>query len=564
MDNLKRVIDFNKVFSIFMALVVLAIYIPFIFNGGVIYDDWSVLSLGAHHPGIVNSYSAYFSSFSNRPLAPLLLGMVSNLFGQNVTLYILLTLIFWISSTLVVATVLKKYFNNVFFTIFITIAIFPVFSSVVIFSPAMLLIGSSSVFLWSMSLFFLNSAISKSKTVFYALSYFLAICSVLVYEVVLPLFIISALWPLIRLKKDCFSFTKSGILKYLSKFVSPFAIIVALIFIYQKVIVPLFASDISRLRFEGLIIIPQVFAKFLTVITLDIPYLLLSSLSYVGTQVSFFDLMAVILLPALLAVFYLKNRKPISVIPQQQKIFIISAVSALVSLLPFYMLAGVIPTINGYYNRGLISFSLALAMVIAFLGYYAYIKKSRWFFIIPVFIFLYLASFVVQRNNYIDSWRLQNFILGDVLQKANENNLPKEAVVLGNVPEYLKYNFNNETVFSDEVGDFGIALGLKGEGRLSLGDALTKVKIDNGRVKILDGGIAIDGHRADIKDIWFYQYSLKTKQSFLEKVIDVNQLKGIVENISKDNLNETHMPLEAWWPIIAEFKKFKNKINNND
>jgi len=561
MDNLRKFFSLDNVVFTLIIIVILVVYIPFIFSGGVIYDDWSVLSLGVHSPGIFSSYQAYFPSFSNRPLAPLLLGAASNLFGQNVAAYIILTLVFWISSILAVAVVVKRYFNRAFLAIFAAVAVFPVFSSVVIFSPAMLLIGSGSVFLWAISFIFLDSAIdrSKLKTVFYAVSYFLTICSVLLYEVVFPLFIISALWSLVRLEKNYFPLTKDDISKYLSKFVLPFVLITALIFIYQKVIVTLFANDISRLRFRGLIIIPAVLAKFLTVITVDIPHLLLSSLFFIGSQISFLDLMTIILIPGLLLALFLGNREPAVVISRQQKIFIVSVITTLVSFLFFYMLAATVPTINGYYNRGLISFSLATALAIAFFGYYAYVKKSKWFFVVLIFLFLYLTSFVVQRNNYIDSWRLQNTIINDVLQKADEHNLSKEAVILGNVPEYLESNFNNETVFSDEVGDFGIAIWLRSGGQLGTGNTLTKIKIDNNRVKFSDNEILIDKFRADVKNIWFYQYNLGTKESVLFKVNDINQLKGIMKNISGEDINKTRMPLEVWRQIIVAFK---SKINN--
>lgn len=193
----------------------------------------------------------------------------------------------------------------------------------------------------------------------------------------------------------------------------------------------------------------------------------------------------------------------------------------------------------------MVGFFLILTILASYIVYISHkLNKYLILIILPVIVTLHCSTFIVQRDNYIKAAGIQKYVIQDVISKYNRSNYSdkRNAVILGNVPQYLNENFNDETIWSDEVSDFGIALNLNSEGNLN-GIALTKRKIDSKdfpfeRVVITDTQIVIDKYfSANIKDLWYYEYNLDSKESYLIKIKDKQDLEKTIQLIVKENIN---------------------------
>jgi hypothetical protein len=165
---------------------------------------------------------------------------------------------------------------------------------------------------------------------------------------------------------------------------------------------------------------------------------------------------------------------------------------------------------------------------------------------------IYLASFLVQRDNYIAAVRVQSDILADLavklelplrldhvevsplpLQEPDTSICLQKAVfcIIGNVPEFLQANFNDETIFSDEVYDWNYALSLHTRGRLA-GATVTPKKFCGGskRVVLKGDSIIIDSITMPIGNAWYYEYSQRERSSILLRIRDEGHLREVLQS----------------------------------
>lgn len=137
---------------ILATVVIFLVYAPYVIWGGIIIDDWAVvyhLADSPHPPSIWESYLSWFPLFSNRPLAPIALALTSHLFAGCPRGFILTNLCFWFGAILLLIAAVRPYHGPVFGYLLLLLAAFPAISSTVIFSPAMQMLGTISIFLWA-------------------------------------------------------------------------------------------------------------------------------------------------------------------------------------------------------------------------------------------------------------------------------------------------------------------------------------------------------------------------------------------------------------------------------
>src|SRR5262245_20742490 len=492
-------------FLVFIGLV----YTKYVQQGGLIYDDWSVWNLGLQTGNFIEAYKFYFPSFTSRPFAPVYYALTSR-FEGFAAVYILVNLLLWCGSVILTAAVLRDLIGSRFVVLFAFFAVVPTFSATVIFSPAMQSLGSLSVFLWALSFMLLHRASVRSTLKPAVVSIALVALMCATYEVALPLLALSLVLPLVRsdrsilqaMHERIFLINASGILG-----------VIVIMILYQKIIGPYFIQELdggSRLRLVN----PTDFLRFgirnlkrfILIMVKDMPTLLIDGLlrllahrGLVIIATWFGGVM--MLLVAILSVRSQPVLRPFTHV----LILLAAIVAGVVGIILIHTAAWAEPTIHGYYNRGLSSLSLLLPMLVAVASSLAY-RINDWcgraaIAVAVGFFALYFASFLVQRDNYIAAVRVQDEIIADLSSKLG---LPLDSdhanivvssskVIIANVPAFLLTNFNDETIFSDEVGDRNYALSLYTNGRLR-GATVTPKKLCAGskRIVLKDDFITVD------------------------------------------------------------------------
>lgn len=573
--------------AVLIIITILIIYVPYIAHGGFVIDDWGVVQVAKVHSGFIQTFQGWFPLFSNRPLAPVVLTITSMLFGQWATGYIILNLLFWFSTIFITAFVLRKYLSTTVLLLFCAFAAFPTISSTVIFSPAMQMVAVFSMFLWSLSFYFMDKYLDINKFRYYILTYLVLSIALLIYEIIFPLIIIIALLPLVKFyqKEDI---SKGKILSYFTKFLLPLMALFTIYVLLQKFILPKYTIVYSRLNLGSISQIKYALHSWLIVFLKSFPKFICTALPHLGSKIySRLDMIAVVFLNFIS--FSLLIPKTIKDHTNRMKNFTITVLFLCTSLSLYliegtsenfrliifinlmiyafvtysfpttdflkslnnrmflaitisffsssilYLLSNSVADIRGYDNRGLSSTWFLFALLLAVLGEKLIKSKVKLYWFIPVISSLVCLSFIVQTDNYIKSSNVQRYIVNDCVNKMMHEPLEKNSkiIVMGNVPRYLPSNFNNEEVFVN-FWDFGYALFLKSKGKILGGIPVTKVKIENNQVIVRNNKLSVDGYwEADISDLWYYAYNIETHKSRLEKVTTRNHLIKIIQEIDK-------------------------------
>ena len=134
-------------------------------------------------------------------------------------------------------------------------------------------------------------------------------------------------------------------------------------------------------------------------------------------------------------------------------------------------------------------------------------------------------SFVIQRDNYIESWKTQMIIISDVLDLIDRENSPNNIVVIGDVPKFLTPNYNDEIIFS-QPWDFGGALALFSNGKVKDGAVLDSKRQDFNRLLIKNNDIEINGWwKTNVDKLWLYEFDTTEQKGVISKVQSINSFK---------------------------------------
>jgi hypothetical protein len=526
-------------------LLIATLYLPFLAHGGLIIDDWAVFGSGQVNPGLVPAYKGLFEQFSNRPLAPLIFSVASNLFQDHSWMYVALDVLLWLCAVGLTAHLIAKHLDRMLGYFFFLFAAIPAFTSTVIFSPAVLLMGSASVLLWAFSLYCLTAYLKTSRRWWQLGAYLLVLASILTYEATLPLLVVTVLWPWIM---HGGSMRELIGVKYSIRYLLPVAGIIILVLLYQKAIIPLFVGDISRLRFRGLTIIPAVLSKFLLLLAVDIPALLGGALQRLGSA-GIITVGGIAAAVALLAGSSKSRQLPPN---GHQKRLAWAFGLATASTVILYFLAGTVPTVHGYDNRGLIGCGIALAGLLACLAHYSYHRAPKLFILMILVLGLMSLSFAIQRNNYIRSSRLQTLIVEDIKKLVDGAAVPRTDTILVHVPSYLNLNYNNETIFSDEQ-DAKIGIGIEDEERVGI--RLTRRRIEFGRARIENDILISDDVSVPVASAWYYDGDEQLRSS-LVKIRDSQHLQTLLNTIALEP--PPTLPFDAWGKAVGWYVEHIN------
>lgn len=515
------------------------IYIPYILYGGFLGDDWDVWGASYFDQTFWRMLTHRISWFApQRPLQAYLLTMTGFAFGGNPNGYIIVNLCLWIGSIACLAFVLKSYRGKIEALLFICIASIPVISSTTLFSPAATIVVSASMFFWSLSLLTLHHYLETHETRYYILTYLLIIIGFLIYEVFLPLLIITVSVPICRtIEKKPLSFTV--IRRPVFIFIMPVIAILIGITMLHKCVGVKGATQIVRPHSPSHVI--HICVLWFRAITSDMRNLLINSLFAI--EASFSSLSQLLAVMILLLVFFLfiKNLIPKNARSQTRLFFLVIACLSLLSCPLLFILSGYSPEIFGYGNRLMSSTWILLSIVLSWIGGKLIQTKCRG--IVYFFLCLCACSMMIQRDHSIQSWELQQKIAQDCAKKILTSQVKEQAVIIGNVPKYLRNNLNNEEVFAT-IWDFGYAVQIYTNGLIRRGIPITATGIRNGGFIVKDEFFLVQGvykPRYSIENLWYYEYNQATERSELIRIKDRHHLYSVLYTAEKYGINEEPM-----------------------
>ena len=441
----------------FLFLIITAYYfinLNYILNGGIIYDDWS---LSANHIG-VSLYNKIKINcllfFNTRPVGGLYVAILTE-FEKNDFAYISINISIWLISGLILYFSLLKYLNIQSSLAFLFIFLFPSFASTPYFSPVTQSLGVLSIFFWSLSLYF-----SVNKKKIFVIIFF--ILSLLTYEYTVVLFLINILF----LSFDKISSNKKIFINNFKKFIILFLFLIIFVIAFQFFIAKItnnnaplkyaFSIQNSEIIFEENFFnnVVKYFTKPFKIIFYEIPVLFINSLKFIELKLhNLLIYLLILFLFIKLFKFKYKAGKLFFI-----KIFFILLIFSSFFFFCMYLIVSSVPQINGYYNRGLVALFLCFAFLIAIISDYkfknSFFNNLKFVFILLV-IFLNFNSFLIQKNNYVDTEKMRDNILNNVKNNFKEHD---KAYLLMIVPTYLEKNYNDETIFSEEVDDLHFAV----------------------------------------------------------------------------------------------------------
>lgn len=496
------------VFLFFIAIFFSFNYLPLIVSAGISVDDWGDISHNLECASFWHCYVTWFPLFSNRPLAPLPITLMTFAFGSWYSGYLLVNSLVYLAAIGICTIVLRGVVNFSSAIIFTLFAAIPIIAMPVINSPINQSTATVSFLLWSLSLWnlwqFLKSGIWK----FWLWTYLLLLFAFLTYEVILPLLVLTAFLPWV-----CDS-RKFHILhiRYWTQFIAPIIVVLVLVTLWQKGIAPQFMTVDSRLRFAPSNALAKLHT-FFHVFYKQIPTLFTKMPSYIqwsGIITSIIGVCALIASQISGTAFNNQSGSSDTSATSKYWRFLLITLFCFMASSLIFILSNESAVSGGYEARGLSSTWLTFAVLLAAIASVNLLNNRYWHVLLvgllAIFLVLCTLSFSVQRDQTIAAWKMQLAILNDVNQLIASERPRNGSVILGDVPHYLPNNYNNEIVFS-QPWDFGSAIALTNQNRFIAGPVIDSSRGRWNQLHINNGIVhAQNFSGAPLENLWVYRY----------------------------------------------------------
>lgn len=512
----------------FMALFLLAAYLPLVLQAGISVDDWGDISHNLDCNSFIACYQSWFPLFSNRPLAPLPITILTFALGTWYAGYLWINSLIYLLAIGVCAKVIRQLLNSNQAIIFILFAAIPMIAMPVITSPINQSTATVSFLLWSSSFAALFHYLKTGKTFSWVLSYALLLMAFFTYEVILPLLVLTAFLPWIY---DSSQINHDSFLKprYWIQFFLPLIVVLAITWLWQKGIAPQFMEVDSRLKFSASSAVIKLYT-FVDVFIRQIPGLFVRLPAFLSWSNFVFAFLAVLTLVLTFAYAPRLQEASNSALlnTQRQRRFGWIAALCFTACSLVFILSNESATVGGYQARGLSSTWFAFALLLAAVSPTQGVLLTLWRAFLIVFLGLCAFSFSVQRDQTIAAWQMQLQIIDDANQLIREQGLPTKSVVMGDVPHYLNPSYNQEIVFS-QPWDFGAALAITNANHIAPGPVIDSargqlrlLRMENGQVVALNfGGAALE-------QFWMYQFDAQAQRGTLTRITSPEQFAKIL------------------------------------
>lgn len=586
----------NRLLTLLTGCFVLGVYFPYILKGGWTCDDWMIVDHLQSHPGFWDYVCSWFPIFSARPLAPLILAAIARAYDKHPAYYVVSQCFLLGLSWITLSLAWRRLCGVAAGTVFLILVFLPSVASTLVFSPGMQHLAAVSYLLWTSSFVLHEKALRGSGSwVLLTFSGVLLFLGMLLYEIFLPLLVFQCFMPFflscgnarsaIPVFRTCDgasqplgqrpqsdhpatrqrygAFTVSVITRFdrldfrpTRIFMASLPVVLAVFFglMFQKIIVPLFLPDMSRLTPGGPGMMVRTFAYWLFAVTVQTPLLWADALSRLPEA---WDGWSLVTFFGLVVVLFMTYRKDNCAITKDREtgghqgsqreaqeaqsgeeairpthrptglstdcnIMWLRRVSFLAMLLSvmLFVLSGSYAAVYGNDNRKFSSLWVATSLWLStfwtgppkmrcrvFRSYYGILVGLA-------IAFANTSSFLLQRNNYLIAWRAQLAILStirDNVRQPGNGPIPPGSVVLAAVPPVVPGNHNDECVFT-RSWDIASALRWATDGRVSDAVALYPWLAVQGRTVLEDTRLSVDGlWEVDVKEkpVYFFGCELE-------------------------------------------------------
>lgn len=551
LKNLHSIILKNKKILLFLSFLCLIfiVYVPYILRGGFgVADDLQLLKETIHNSGF-SSYLSYVlsllksSGWAARPIYSILIPAELYLYRDVASYYIITQLLIWMFGIYFIFAIIKDMFDEETAWLFAIMSSFPLFSSSAVFSLLMSVGYNLSISFWALSLFLIFKHCKNNKSSTYIGGYFFLILSLLTLELILPLLLVTAIFPIIYTKelyKDRYSLKKIT-----AKYLLPIMLVSLTFFIFKIFFTKLYIIDdpystygIAPISLKSIL---QSMYYFVAIF-IEIPLLLIEALPFLFKW-------QMILVSVFVILFLLILKTGISVQkkikPQQNYLLILLILVTLFScsIIPFI---SNYPSVTfGYYNKMMHPSFILLSILVAYL--FKKTLRTKKILFSAIISIIWISSFAIQLDNFSESWRIRKYVLNDMAKKLNDHDLGESPFVIANVPFFTLNNYNNEEVFFT-TWDFNAGLQLFGlKKTVQAFPFCWRSMTDNtyNPAHNIKNSISL----LENKNLWYYEYDGKNNSVVIEKIQTKNLLYEKFKYIESNNINNH--------PII-----FREKIRN--
>jgi hypothetical protein len=505
-----------------------AIYGPLVSQAGISVDDWGDIAHNLDCSSFWQCYGTWFPLFSNRPLAPLPITVLTFLLGTSYSGYLIVNCLIYLVAIGLCSKVMNALIGQKSAITFLVFAAIPIIAMPVITSPINQSTATLSFLLWSVSLTLLMRSIQAERVMYWIASYLCLLLAFLTYEVILPLLILTALLPWIW-DEEKFALFRP---RYWIRYLLPIALVLVLITLWQKGIAPQFMEVDSRLKF----IPTHAFAKlhtFLHVFYRQIPALFLKMPPYLQWTSL---LGACFGLASLIISCYTPYSSADSPLRSNQNIqhrLLWAALLCFLSSSSIFILSDESAVSAGYQARGLSSTWFAFAILLAAINPGGKGLLTLWNSLLSILFVLCALCFSVQRDQTITAWQMQLAIIDNANQLIGQKNLEAKATILGDVPHYLPNNYNDEIVFS-QPWDFGAALAITNSNQILPGPVIDSSRGELRNLQIKNNIVTAQNFAgANLENFWVYHFDTAANKGSLLRISNSLQFDEFIKSINK-------------------------------
>jgi hypothetical protein len=527
----------KSLLGIFLAAYLLFAYLPLLLNAGISVDDWGDISHNLDCNSFWACYQSWFPLFSNRPLAPLPITVLTFALGTWYAGYLWINSLIYLLAIAVCAKVMRHLLSTGQAITFVLFAVIPMIAMPVITSPINQSTATVSFVLWAYSFAALFHYLQSGKRVSWLLSYFLLLMAFFTYEVILPLLVLTAFLPWIWDPRTFPVFKP----RYWGQFFLPLIAVLAIIWLWQKGIAPQLMDVDSRLKFSASQALIKLYT-FVDVFIRQIPQLFLRLPSFLQWYHLVFALWATITLaltyaltPRLEESSHLSANSKVSNLSdtsstyiQRSRRFLVIAALCFAASSFIFILSNESAVSGGYQARGLSSTWFAFTILLAAISPTHSALLTIWRTLIIIFFGLCALSFSVQRDQTIAAWQLQLQIVQDANRLIREQGLPPKSIVMGDVPHYLEPNYNQEIVFS-QPWDFGAALAITNANQIAPGPVIDSARGQMRQLRLEnDQVVALNFGGASLEQFWIYQFDSLLQRGTLTRITTTDQFARLL------------------------------------
>jgi len=435
----------TTVLSTVYLLLLSVVYVPYAVHGGFgVGDDLALVETTRHSSNLVPFWKSFLISPGcvARPIYASLIVAELYLYKDVPAYYIITQLLIWMFGIYLLFTLIKRVLDENTAWLFAILSSFPFFSSSVVFSVFLSIGYNLSITFWALSLVFLYKHVSVGRIHNYLLSYISLMCGLLTMELILPLLLISAMFPLLcefRLRDKPHILFKAAV-----RYVTPVVVVAFIFFIFKMYITKLYVSDTSLTY--GLA--PITLKSFLQAcyyffaLFVEVPMLLIEVWPIIIRR-------QIILISLFIICFLIILKWPTGdskrAKPSMERPFIILVFVAFLACSVINFLSNYPSVTFGYYNKMMHPAFLLSSILLAWA-----LRKTidSWkIALTAVVTVLWISSLVIQLDNFSRSWEIRTYVLTDIAEKLNSAELGETPFVIANVPFFTLNNYNNEEVF---------------------------------------------------------------------------------------------------------------------